>query len=243
MRLGGVANQVSAAVSIFASNVTMAVRPQIIKQYASGNIGKMQNLISFTIITSLLLVQVIMIPIYLNIEYIMKLWLEDVPPYATDFCKILMIANSVNVFVSIWNIAIHASGKIKLVSFINGSLFLVSLPITYIVLRIDANPNLAYVLWVCVIMVVLCLSIFIAKYNVKTLSLKKIFIDCFQPVLSVGATILVITYLSEIWVDGIEKILCVTVSNFLILLASIYLIWIVPNFRGNVKKAYKYYLQ
>lgn len=84
---GGVANQVSAAVSIFASNVTMAVRPQIIKQYAAGNIGKMQNLMSFTIISSLLLIQVVMIPIYLNIEFVMKLWLEKVPPYATDFAN------------------------------------------------------------------------------------------------------------------------------------------------------------
>lgn len=239
---GGVANQVSAAVSIFASNVTMAVRPQIIKQYAAGNIGKMQNLMSFTIISSLLLIQVVMIPIYLNIEFVMKLWLEKVPPYATDFCKLLMIANSVNVFVTIWNIAIHASGKIKLVSFLNGSLFLISLPVVYVVLKIDANPNLAYILWICVIFFVLCLSVFIAKCNIKELSLRKIFIDCFQPIVSVGATIFVMSYLSDFWVNGIVRLLSVTVLNFLILLTLIYVIWIVPNFKGSLKKAYKYYL-
>lgn len=237
----GVATQVSSAISMFVSNITMAIRPQIIKQYAAGNIGGMQKLVSFAIIICLLLVECVMVPVYLNVETIMQLWLVKVPIYAVDFCKLLMIANSIIALMSIWNIVIHASGRIRVLSLLDGTLYLSSLLFVYIALKQDANPNWAYSIWIVIVSLALLSSMAIAKSNVMSMSVKWILKQILIPVVLVLTTIVSIVFLSNALQDSVAKIFIVAVANVAVLVMLLYLFWILPCFKGRIKRMLNFY--
>ena len=77
----GIAIQVNTAVSGFCSNFTTAVRPQITKSYAVGDKEIYENLVIKTAKLSFLILMVLCIPIIVESEYIINLWLVDVPEY------------------------------------------------------------------------------------------------------------------------------------------------------------------
>lgn len=237
----GIATQVSAAVSLFISNITLSIKPQLIKEYAGNNIVTLQKLLSFALIICLILIECIIIPIYLNIETIMHLWLQKVPPYAIEFSKIMLISNTINVAISLFNTLTHATGKIKILSILEGTLFLLSLPISYCLFIYIPNPTITYFIWLIIICIALIVSILIAKENIKQLSIKRIFKDLKFVLAAVILTIYLTSKTSLLIHEGVIRIIFTTISNFIFLIIFLYTFWIIPVFKGSFKSIFKYF--
>lgn len=129
---GGVATQASGIISTFMNNVLSAFRPQIIKEYSVGNIPRMSKLMFSECEILILFIGLIFVPLFINMDFIMELWLKNVPPYAVIFCKILLVCNALSVVTQIVQDGIFATGKVKRFSFIAGNLNIVCLFLTYI---------------------------------------------------------------------------------------------------------------
>ena len=87
----GVANQVQGAVMGFGNNVLMAVTPQLIKSYSVKDYDRMNYLLhKFTLITFILLLLLSM-PIIQEANYILGIWLKEVPAYAVSLCQLTLI--------------------------------------------------------------------------------------------------------------------------------------------------------
>lgn len=84
---GGVATQASGIIYTFMNNVLSAFRPQIIKEYSVGNIQRMSKLMFSECEILILLIGLIFVPLFINMDFIMELWLKNVPPYAVVFVK------------------------------------------------------------------------------------------------------------------------------------------------------------
>lgn len=81
----GIAMQVSGLVSTFSSNFSMALYPQITKQYAGGNVESCLNLVYSGARYTFYLLTLVSIPFLINVDYVLKLWLGDVPQYTSIF--------------------------------------------------------------------------------------------------------------------------------------------------------------
>ncbi len=77
----GIANQVTANLYNFVANFQIAFNPQIVKSYAEENLNKMQELLFMSSRMSFYLIFTIGLPIIINLDYILKLWLGNVPQY------------------------------------------------------------------------------------------------------------------------------------------------------------------
>lgn len=231
----GVATQVSSAVSLFVSNITMSIRPQLIKHYAANNIYGMQKLLSFSLIICIILIQIIMVPIYINTETIMKIWLHEVPPYASEFTKCMLIANSISAANTLFNTIIHATGKVKYLSIVIGSLFLSTVPISYICFLYLKNPIITYNIWIIIMILALITSITIAKKNITALSIFVIINEIKYPIFATICNIACIMYISNLLEEGIYKIFIITSLNILSLAFFLFILWIVPCYKGNIK--------
>ena len=75
----GVAYQVSTQVSSFAGNFQMAATPQITKNYANGNISRMQSLIYKSSKYSFCLLFILALPVAVNPHPLLELWLIHPP--------------------------------------------------------------------------------------------------------------------------------------------------------------------
>ena len=67
----------------------MALNPQITKQYASNNIQQSVDLVYAGCRFSFYLLMLISIPFILHKDYLLFLWLKNVPEYTDLFCNLL----------------------------------------------------------------------------------------------------------------------------------------------------------
>lgn len=152
---GNLTLTVSGTISCFAGAVITAFRPQIIQQYAKRNYAYMQSLINNCARYSFILMGLLVIPLYLEVDYLLALWLKEVPEYTAVFCRISLIAACGELLIMIVCIGIHATGRIKAFSFITGTLYLLELPVMYLLLHHTGQPSLVYVVHCCFILLIL----------------------------------------------------------------------------------------
>lgn len=153
----GVAGQVQGAVSGFAENFLNAVRPQIVKYYARGEIAEMQTLICRSGKFSFFLMFFISLPLILECEFVLNLWLKDVPDYAVVFVRLTLVNQLVSVAFRTMMFSIHATGRIRAMSFINGTTYLLVLPISWLLLKNGFSPATPFALNILLLLVG-CLS-------------------------------------------------------------------------------------
>lgn len=138
--------QVNSAVSSFSQNFSTAVRPQIIKLYATNKYEKMNSLINNSCKSTFSLMYVITLPLIIEMATVLKLWLKTPPVYSVIFCRLVLIEALIDSISYPIQTAIQATGKIKLYQSSVGGVLLLNLPMAYIALTLSANPTSVYMI-------------------------------------------------------------------------------------------------
>lgn len=137
----GIAFQVKSAVQQFVGNFQMAINPQIIKSYASEDLKYMHQLIFQGAKYSFFLLFIISLPIFIEAEIILRLWLKTVPEYTVIFTRLVIINILIDSISGPLMTAAQASGKIKQYQSVVGLLLVLNLPISYLFLKMDFLPE------------------------------------------------------------------------------------------------------
>ncbi|MDR0733015.1 MAG: lipopolysaccharide biosynthesis protein [Dysgonamonadaceae bacterium] len=107
------AQQVSIAAYNFAGNFMLAVRPSIVQAYSRNEMAYMYRLVFFSSKISFYLLFIMVLPILLQTEYLLHLWLGKVPEHSVLFTQ-LALAETLITSAHIPVAAVsQASGKIK----------------------------------------------------------------------------------------------------------------------------------
>lgn len=152
----GIATQVEGAVNNFVSNFQMAVNPQIIKSYATEQKEYMTSLVIRSSKFSFYLLFLLSLPIILEVDQILKLWLKTVPQYSSIFTILILVIILIDCVSGSLMTAIQATGKIKVYQIVVGSLLILILPISYILLKQGYSPEIT--LYVNIIISIIALS-------------------------------------------------------------------------------------
>lgn len=142
----GISNQVLTAIMGFAENFLVAVKPQIIKYCAAKEMDKFINLMINSSKYCTLLLFLISFPILIEAKFILSVWLVEVPDYAVIFCQLAIINNWISILFRPIVFGIHATGNAKRISLINGTIYILVLPLSYILLKIGGTPIIPFVL-------------------------------------------------------------------------------------------------
>lgn len=206
----GITAQVSGAVASFVTSITQAFTPQIIKEYSSGNFRRMQNLASNCSVGVILLLGMLTVPLVSNIHFILNLWLSDVPPDAYTFCYIALIAAIPVSLTAVANSIVHASGKIKLLSVVNGTLYLLIPLVSYLLLRRGFSANIIYIVTFAAYLCQWLNSLFQGSRNISEFSGLRVLGACVLPSVVVGLTltlcIWVNSFMGNNWIRVITDI-------------------------------------
>lgn len=172
-----IASTVSNCLSGFTNTVSQAFRPQIIKNYAAGNLAEMETMIIRAAQFSLLAYSLLTIPFLIETPRIMLLWLGECPPYAVEFARFMVLSVGMNTLFGITMTGIHANGNLKIVSFVLGSNHILSLLIGYIVLRLGGRAWTMYGIGLAFNFVNFCVTLFfltkyISEFRVKAYIMK-----------------------------------------------------------------------
>jgi O-antigen/teichoic acid export membrane protein len=136
----GIALMVNGSVSNFSANFYTAVKPQIIKSYATEQNKEMLFLVFLSAKGIYFLMYVFVLPLVLEIPYILLFWLKQPPPYTDIFIRLLLLdALAGSLTVPMGAIA-QATGKIRLYQLVANGILLLNLPIAWVVLQAGAPP-------------------------------------------------------------------------------------------------------
>ena len=109
----GIAVQVEAAISQFSTNFLMAVNPQITKLYAQNNLKEMHSLLFRSSKFACYLLLLFALPIVLETEPIITLWLKIVPEYTVPFIRLLLVIVIIDSMAKPLMTAAAATGDVK----------------------------------------------------------------------------------------------------------------------------------
>ncbi len=135
-----VADRVNSMITQFSQNFYMAVTPQIIKSYASGDIKYMRSLVLNSSRLSFLMLFVISVPLITVMGPLLKLWLgeEQVSVEMVKFCQCTIIYALVNVLEQPITMAVRATGNIKKYQIVVGSITLTFIPLCILLFILGA---------------------------------------------------------------------------------------------------------
>lgn len=202
----GIANQVNNAVYSLISNFQVAFEPQIIKSYAAEEKEYLLKLIFKTSKFSFFLLYFFVLPLSLNSEFVLQLWLKEVPVYSVSFLNLILVFSLINALMGpLWMVA-YAIGNIRnyqIVAFVNA---LLQLPIAYILLRTGCPP---YTIIIVKIFSLLLFSVwrFVYLYKRMRFPVLKYILYVVVPVFFVVGISFIISRIAYLFFEGTLKFL------------------------------------
>lgn len=137
----GVALHLNNAIQGFVTNFMVAVNPQITKSYAAGEHDYMFSLVRKSSRMSYYLLFVLALPVIFNVDYLLGLWLKDVPGHSPLFVVLFLVLALSESFSNPIITAMLSTGNIRNYQLIVGGVLLMNLPISYAFLRAGAMPE------------------------------------------------------------------------------------------------------
>lgn len=141
----GIASQVDNAIMQFVNSFTTAINPQIIKSYAEGNKEYLFSLVYRGAKFAYFLVLFFSVPLICDTDFILSLWLGNVPDYTSYFVKLTIVVTLIHVLSNSMVTAMLATGDIKKYQIIVGGLGMLVFPIAWLFFYLGYPPEMAYV--------------------------------------------------------------------------------------------------
>jgi len=212
----GIASKINTAVYTFVVNFQTAYRPQIIKSYAAKDYNYFIRLIFQTSKMSFFLLFLFVLPLYLNADFVLKIWLNNVPEYCVILTKLMLIISLETSFNGPLLDSILATGDIKKHQLIYSCFLFANLPVSLIFLWLGYSPM--YVLYVKFALTFLSLIwriIFLnKKINLPVLGYLREVI--FPIIIVVSISTLVVIFSQSLFIDWTKLLITCIISTVII---------------------------
>lgn len=152
----GVANQVSNAIGSFVGNFMIALNPQITKSYAAAEYGYTFSLIFRGARFSYYLLLWLALPVLLNTQYILSIWLNVVPEHTILFVQLVLVFSMCETISNPLITVMLATGKIRNYQIVVGGLQMMNFPLSYIFLKMGFLPEI--IVMVAISLSLICLG-------------------------------------------------------------------------------------
>lgn len=159
----GIAVQIEGAVVGFAQNIQLAINPQIMKTYASGDIKQHITLVISSAKYSGIMLLIISVPILIELKDILTLWLGEYPDHTINFVRLIVITSIFNSTVNSSAISINATGRIKNYQLVVCGIMLLVIPISYILLKYVQIAEIVFVVNLVILFIAQIMRLFYVK--------------------------------------------------------------------------------
>lgn len=141
----GISYQVNSAITGFSSNITIAFRPQIVNSYAAGEHERVESLFITESKICFVLISLLVIPVIIEMDYLLNLWLGDVVPnYTKIFTTLVLLDSLVNTLNTPCSQVAFAVGQIQRFQIASSIVNLLLLPFCWIGLHVCGNPVVVF---------------------------------------------------------------------------------------------------
>lgn len=216
--------QINAALYSLSSNLSVAVKPQLMRSYADYDVDRMNMLTFYSAKYSYYFMLIFCAPIIFNIDYILKFWLGSPPAYTKVITIFVLISSLIEVLFYPIVMLIHATGNLKKFSILTGTLILSSVPLVYLLFKFGLNYYYAYIIYVINTALASFLNLWIVKKLITDFDLSKFLRKVLVNIMITTVTIiLALKVIAEFVVlTGFVGFLTVFVLETLVVISLIY---------------------
>ena len=162
-----VANQIESFILMFARSLNNAAIPQITKNYSGGNHNRSILLTSYISKYTFILMSLVAFPVLLEMDFLLGLWLKEVPEGATEFCKLMVLGGLIGCLGEGIPALVNATGNIKVYQIIFHTFNLLGLPIAFVFYKSGSNPYVILEVYCVIYFLSALLRLFLLKYLYK----------------------------------------------------------------------------
>lgn len=231
----GVAAQVDGAVEHFVTSFQTASNPQIVKSYAQNQYDETMRLVGQCSKFSFFLMILLGLPIMFQVDFILCLWLTEVPPFTAIFVQLILLNGIIDSLSKPIKTYIKATGLVKWYMIIQGGFYLFALPVIYLFLKLGYSPVSSVLILVIFTFFGTFLRLFITKKIAKGFSISYFVQKVLLPATYIGAISMCLCFLYS------KLHPTVIFSNFIInTIVMVLMTAVVVWFMGITKNEKKY---
>lgn len=156
----GIALQVKTSIASLVYNFQGASIPQIIKTYAQKDYNEMIDLVFKTSKISFFLSFIAILPVWLELPLLLKIWLGEVPPHLINFSRIILAGIIVQSLGGTLQTVIQATGRIKRYQLTVGLINLSTLPLSYLLLKLGCNASTPFYVAVVISLIIVFTNLY-----------------------------------------------------------------------------------
>jgi O-antigen/teichoic acid export membrane protein len=135
-----IANRVSIQATMLSTAMMGAFQPAITSMEGRGDRTKMLATALQVCKFSTLLILFFVIPLMLEMDYILEAWLKTPPVYSGVLCQWMLAMLLVDRITSGHMLAVNAYGKIALYELVQGTLLLLAVPLAWVFFKLGGSP-------------------------------------------------------------------------------------------------------
>lgn len=155
--------QVQSAVNNFVINFQTALNPQIVKNYASDNYSRVYDLIILSSKVSFSLMLILLFPLLVNIDYILSIWLVEVPKDSNIFIILICISSIFASFGNPLSVVAEAANRLKFYNIVTMPLYLLPVLLSYYLLTIGNPASTVFIITIFVEFIAFFIKLWIVK--------------------------------------------------------------------------------
>lgn len=219
----GIASQVERAVGQFVGNFMIAMDPQITQSYARGEYDYTHKLVNTGARFSFYLLLLLSLPIIINADFILHIWLKNVPDYAVEFTQLALIAIMITSLSRPLITAQNATGNVRNYQLVVGGVELLNLPLSYVCLYLGLLPTSVVVVSIAVNILSLCARLYMLPFTLEEFSrmrfFRQVILLCFEVgVMSVLVPFTLYHYVPKSFGSFVLNVLvCLTYTSLVII--------------------------
>lgn len=221
----GVATQVDTALKQFVNNFTTAVNPQITKSYAQGELDYMHKLVCRSAKYSAFLMLFFDVPIMLETNTILTIWLKNPPAYAAIFLQwIIMSSFADTVLANSLVTSMLATGKIKRYQIIVTTIGCLVFPMSWLAFKFGLPPQTSYAIYFVIYSILIYVRLYLLKDMIK-MPVRLYFLQVLAKVLPVLLiSFLIPGMLIFLMSPGLLRLLTICVVSVIVIVSTEYFV-------------------
>lgn len=238
----GIAVQIQSVVSNFSYNVENAIKPQITKSYAKQDMERMHTLIFVSAKVSFYVLLLFSLPIMLEANLLLDLWLVEVPEHTENFVRITVLTLLTECLTNPLLTAAQATGDMKKYQSSVSLLCLLILPVSYVALLISPVPELVFIVSIVFSIITQFVKLWIVSRQItlsKLIYLKEVFL---RTMVVFMLSLVLTSPLLFMMDDGIARLITLTLLSFIVVLLSTYALGINSKERQIVNEKLLYFV-
>lgn len=232
----GIANQLNGQVSSFSTVMLKALDPVLVKSEGSGRTDLMLKASMTGAKLSFSLFAFLCVPVFIEMPFILNIWIKDYPQGALIFCRLLLIKSLLEQPFFVLITSIGAKGDIKKPTLYKMLILILPIPITYYLYTIGLPAYIIYVVFIICNLFKDFINLYFAKIMLG-LSVshftREVLLKCLFLLVIMSSLSLIPHYL---FTTGFLRLIVILIISTITFIFSFYLVILDSNERKIIQK-------